>query len=107
MVIPTNTIDNNGSSDKLGTKKGMVIASVNMNSLLPHVDEIDYLLKNKGIDLIALYETKIDEKLPDNLFKINGCKFIRFDRNHHGGGGVTIYCRDRFKSKVREDIPKT
>ena len=83
----------------------MVIASININSLLPHVDEIEYLLKNQGIDFLALNESKIDEKLPDNLFKIEGYKFIRFDRNRHGGG-VAVYCRDRFKSKVREDIPK-
>ena len=84
----------------------MVIASININSLLPHVDEIEYLLKNQGIDFLALNETKVDEKLPDNLFKIEGYKFIRFDRTRHGGG-VAVYCRDRFKSKVREDIPKT
>ena len=83
----------------------MVIASININSLLQHVDEIEYLLKNQGIDILALNETKIDEKLPDNLFKIEGYKFIRLDKTRHGGG-VAVYCRDRFKSKVREDIPK-
>ena len=106
LVTPPNIIDCNGSSDKLGTKKGMVIASLNINSLLPHVDEIEYLLKSRGIDFLALNETKIDDKLPDNLFKIDGYKFIRFDRTRHGGG-VAVYCRDCFKSKVREDIPKT
>jgi len=55
----------------------MVIASLNINSLLPPVDEIEYLLKSRGIDFLALNETKIIDKLPDNLFKINGYKFIR------------------------------
>ena len=82
-----------GFSDKLGTRKGMVIASLNINSLLPHVDEIEYLLKSRGIDFLALNETKIDDKLPDNLFKIDGYKFIRFDRTHHGGG-VAVYCKE-------------
>ena len=99
LVTPPNRIDSNGSSDKLGTKRGMVISSLNINSLLPHVDEIEYLLKSRGIDFLALNETKIDDKLPDNLFKIDGYKFIRFDRTRHGGG-VAVYCRDGFKSKV-------
>ena len=107
LVTPPNIIDSNGSSDKLGTKKGMVIASLNINSLLPHVDEIEYLLKSQAIDFLKLNETKIDDKLPDNLFKIDGYKFIRFDRTRHGGGGVAVYCRDSFKSKVRENILQT
>ena len=92
LVTPPNVIDNNGSSDELGTRKGMVIASLSINSLLPHVDEIEYLLKSRGIDFLALNETKIDDKLPDNLFKIDGYKFIRFDRTHHGGE-VAFYSR--------------
>ena len=39
-------------------------------------------------------------------FIIDGYKFIRCDRTRHGVG-VAVYCRDIFKSKVREDIPKT
>ena len=49
----------------------MVIASININILLPHVDEIKYLVEDQGIDFLALNETKIDEELPDNLFKID------------------------------------
>ena len=104
--IPLNNTDNNGSSDKLGTRKGMVIASLIIDSLLPQVDEIEHLLKSRGTDFLALNETKIDDKLPDNLFKIDGYKFICCDRTRHGGG-VAVYCRDMFKSKVREDIPQT
>ena len=53
LVTQPSIIDNNGSSDKLGTKKGMVNASININSLLPHVDEMKYLLKSQGIDFLA------------------------------------------------------
>ena len=83
----------------------MVIASLNINSLFPQVGGIEYLLKSRGIDFLALNETKFDDKLPDNLFKIDGYKFIRCDRTRPGGG-VAVYCRDFFKPKVREDIPK-
>ena len=64
----------------------MVIASMNVNSLLPHLDEIELLLKDNGIHFLSLNETKIDDTLSDNLFKIEGYIFRRLDRNRHGGG---------------------
>ena len=45
---------------KLGSKKdkqGMIIASMNLNSLLPHLDEIELLLREKGIHFLSLNET--------------------------------------------------
>ena len=95
-----------GGFDKLGSKKGMVIASINVNSLLPHLDEIELLLKENGIHFLSLNETKIDDTLSDNLFKIEGYNFRRLDRNRHGGG-VAFFCRDTFKCDIRNDIPKS
>ena len=84
----------------------MVIASINVNSLLPHLDEIELLLKENGIHFLSLNETKIDDTLSDNLFKIEGYNFRRLDRNRHGGG-VAFFCRDTFKCDIRNDIPKS
>ena len=84
----------------------MVIASMNVNSLLPHLDEIDLLLKDNGIHFLSLNETKIDDTLSDNLFKIEGYIFRRLDRNRHGGG-IAFFCRDTFKCDIREHIPKS
>ena len=56
---------------KLGSKKGkngMIIASINVYSLLPHLDEIELLLREKGIHFLSLNETKLDDTLSDNLF---------------------------------------
>ena len=64
----------------------MVIASMNVNNFLPHLDEIEILLKDNGIHLLSLNETKIDDTLSDNLFKIEGHKFRRLDKYRHGGG---------------------
>ena len=44
----------NGGLVKLGSKQGMVIASMNVNSLLPHLDEIELLLKDNGIHFLSL-----------------------------------------------------
>ena len=84
----------------------MVIASMNVNSLLPHLDEIELLLKDNGIHFLSLNEAKIDDTLSDNLFKIEGHKFRRLDRNRHGGG-IAVFCRDAFKFDIREEIPKS
>ena len=46
---------------KLGFRKGMVIASLNVNSLSAHKDEVDTLLKDQGIHILALNETKVDD----------------------------------------------
>ena len=79
---------------------------MNVNSLLPHLDEIELLLKDNGIYFLSLNETKIDDNLSDNLFKIEGYKFRRLDRNRHGRG-IAFFCRDTFKCDVRKDIPKS
>ena len=84
----------------------MIIASLNMNSLLPHLDEIELLLGEKGIHFLSLNETKIDDTLSDNLFKIEGYELRRLDRNRHGEG-IAFFCRDTFKLDIRDDIPKS
>ena len=84
----------------------MIFASLNVNSLLPHLDEVGLLLREKGIHLLSLNETKIDDSLSDNLFKIEGYELRRLDRNRHGGG-IAFFCRDTFKFDIRDDIPKS
>ena len=61
---PPSPISHNSSESqglRLGHKKGMVIASFIVNSLLLHIDEIRTLLKDLGIHILAINETKLDE----------------------------------------------
>ena len=57
---------------KLGFRKGMVIASLNINSLPAHIDEIKILLQEQNIHILALNETKIDADFPSELLKVKG-----------------------------------
>ena len=82
----------------------MVIASLNVNSLLSHHDEIALLIKEHGIHFLALNETKIDESCSNELLQIEGYRFERLNRNRNGGG-VAFYIRDTFKCDIRKDIP--
>ena len=82
----------------------MVIASLNVNSLPAHHEEVKLLLHEKGIHLLALNETKIDPDYPRELLDIEGYRFDGLDRNRHGGG-VGFYIQDNFVVDPREDIP--
>ena len=92
------------SSTTLGFKKGMAIASINVNSLLRHIDEIRLLVKDLGIHILAVNETKIDDNIDDDLVSIEGYLIKRSNRN---GGGVAVYVKDMTFDKitVRADLP--
>ena len=84
----------------------MVLGSLNINSLMLHVDEIHAALKERGIHFLALNETKLDDTCSDALLNIEGYKFGRLDRNRNEGGAA-FYCRDTFQCAVRDDSPRS
>ena len=61
--------------------------------MLKHKSEIEMLLRENKIDILALNETKIDEVVSDSLIGIDGYNHECFDRNRHGGG-VLVYVKD-------------
>ena len=83
--------------------KGFKIASLNVNSLLKHIDEIRHVLLSASFDIFAINESKIDELIPDNEISIPGYNLIRRDRNR-AGGGVVLYIRDNIPFSDREDL---
>ena len=86
----------------------MTIASLNVNSLLLHIDEIRILVKELGIQILAINETKLDNTIDDNLVDIDGYTIKRCDRDRNGGG-VAVYLKDTLLGKytLREDVPKS
>ena len=74
-------------------KKGLLIYSLNAPSLLKHKVEIEMLLRENKIDILALNETKINETVCDSLISIEGYNHECYDRNRHGGG-VLVYIKD-------------
>ena len=83
----------------------MAIASLNVNGLRKHFDEIQNTLFKLGIHILALNETKLDDKHPQELTDITGYQQVRLDRTRNGGG-VSIYIRESIKFRTRSDIPK-
>lgn len=87
----------------IAKSKGLKIASLNVNSLLKHVDEIRILLAKYTFDILAINESKIDNSITDNDIHILGYNVIRKDRSRFGGG-VVLYVRDNIPFSVRKDL---
>ena len=81
----------------------MKVASLNVNSLLKHIDEIRLMLSNHVFDILAINESKIDPSIPDSEINIPSYKSIRKDRNRNGGG-VVIYVREQISFRDRNDL---
>ena len=92
------------SHQQLGFKKDMAIASLNINGLRSHLDEVQLLIRNLGIHIIALNETKLNPEFPKELTCVASYQQERLERTCNGGG-VSIYIRDSIKYKRRPDIP--
>ena len=83
--------------------KGLKIASLNINSIIKHIDELQVLLENSPIDILAINESKIDDTVSDDEIHINGYNIIRNDRNRNGGG-VLMYIRKPISFAERKDL---
>ena len=94
-----------GSHQHIGYKKGMAIASLNVNGLRSHLDEVRLLIRNLGLHTLAFNETKLASNFSKELTSVAGYQQERLDRNSNGDG-VSIYIRDSMKYKPRSDVPK-
>ncbi len=82
----------------------MALASLNVNGLRSHLDELKLLIRDLGIHILAINETKLDPNYPKELTDIADYQQERLDRTCNGGG-VSIYIRDSIKYKRRLDVP--
>ena len=100
---------NNVSSDFLKTlssipnERGFKMAFLNKVSLPKNIDEINFSMTNKFIDLIAFNETRLDENITNNM---NNYDIVRKGRSRNGSG-VCIYLRSSINYKVRNDLVPT
>ena len=103
-------VNNSNSStelfDFLPSKRGFKLASLNIASLLKHIDELRVLLSNCPLDVLSINETRLDESVGDNEVYIPGYEIIRRDREHNGrfGGGVCFYVRSSINFSLRPDL---
>ena len=80
------------------------MAFLNKVSSLKKLDEINFSMTNKLINLIAfINETRLDPNITDNMISLDGYDVIRKDRSRNGGG-VCIYLRSSINYKIRKDL---
>lgn len=79
-------------------KNGLRICHINAQSLVHKIDELNYIFKDSGVDIICISETWFSSNMPDSLFILNGFKLIRADRLSHAGG-VAIYVKSNISFK--------
>lgn len=69
------------------------MASLNINQLTTHIDELRILLADNDIDIVSINETKLNESIRDHEVHISGYEIIRRDRLTKSGGGVCFYVK--------------
>ena len=67
------------------TRKGLHFIHLNINSLLPKIDELQYIAKNSNAAVIGISESKLDNTIYDSQVAIDGYKIVLNDRNRKGG----------------------
>ena len=93
----------NSSLADISKIKGLKIASLNVNGLMKHIEEIRVMLINYPFDILAISETKIDSTISDSEIHINGYTIIKKDRTKNGGG-IAFYIKDTLSYSDRNDL---
>ena len=66
--------------------RGLHFIHLNINSLLPKIDELCYIAKSTNAVVIGICESKLDASVLDPGISINNYKILCCDRNRQGGG---------------------
>ena len=84
---------------------GFKIMSLNVFSLLGHLDQLNILIEEEKPHVIGINETKIDSDISDTDIQIGGYEVVRRDRNKWGGG-VALYIHKSISANyaVRLDL---
>ena len=59
------------------------------------------MLHNANLDILLIFETKIDSSFPTAQFQIEGYTTYRLNRNANYGG-ILLYIRDDIPSTMRD-----
>ena len=78
---------------------------LNINSLLPKIDELRHIAQLTNAAVIGISESKLDDSVLTSEIHIDGYDLLRCDRNRHGGG-VACYIRSELSYNVKSYFPK-
>ena len=88
--------------------KGLHLCNLNVQHILPKLDEFRILLANRnGPDIFAACETFLEPEILDNQIAIDGYDFLRKDRaatQNKNGGGLILYFRKSLTCSRRAEF---
>ena len=84
-------------------KKGLRMAHLNVCSLRNKVHDVQNILLDHNLHILALSETRLDDTIDNSLLHIEGYSIYRKDRDINKRG-VAIYVQSQIPVRVREDF---
>ena len=85
-------------------RRGLKLAALKFNGLLSKIGQSRQLGTTEKIDVFVICETKLNDKVKDQLVDIDEFDLKRHDRSRHGGG-FAMYVRNTINFKLRGDLP--
>ena len=102
---PKNNVTISSNTESLLVANKLKIMSLNIFSLMPHIDELRIMISNEEPHIIGINETKIDPSIDDSQINVEGYDVIRKDRDLNGGG-VALYIHKSLNFKQCDDLYK-
>ena len=79
---------------ELFNKEGLHFLHININSLLPKIDELKCIPNKTKATIIGITESKLDDTVPDLEVNLPGYDILQCDRNRNGGGVACCIRKD-------------
>ena len=84
--------------------KGIHLIHLNVNNLLPKIDEIRYIADRTKAAVIGITESNLDESIFRSEIQIDNYDLLQCDRNRNGGG-VACYIRSDISYVQKDFLP--
>ena len=79
--------------------RGLHFIHLNINSLLPKIEELRFIAKSTNAAVIGICESKLEASVLEQEINIDNYKILRCDRNRHGEG-VACYIRSNLSYNI-------
>ena len=84
--------------------RGLHFIHLNINSLLPKIEELRFIAKSTNAAVIGICESKLEDSVLEQEINFDNYKILRCDRNRHGGG-VACYIRNDLSYNILSVFP--
>ena len=84
--------------------KDLHLMDLNINSLLPKIDELRHMARLSNAAVIGICESKLDKSITNSEILIDNYDLLRCDRNRNGGG-VACYIRNNLSHTQNNLFP--